>query len=224
MKGEIERIREKKIEKDGTVYYLVKYHGYSEKRNTWEPYTKLRDMMTKSVNDLIEQFEEELNKKYKENSRINLGGLTTITKKDETDVPNYKKKYFFTDMRYDTKFRSPDNKVNNGSINSNDDIYSLYQPKEIIDMRYDKESSKMLLKVKWIPININNSNNLVVRETEENYNDFKVKYPHLLFSYLEKKVSANNIKGYEEEENENEGEIINNANIADKSLYDIVNI
>jgi len=31
MKGEIEKIREKKFEKDGTVYYLVKYHGYSEK-------------------------------------------------------------------------------------------------------------------------------------------------------------------------------------------------
>ena len=30
MKGEIEQIREKKIEKDGTVYYLVKYHGYGE--------------------------------------------------------------------------------------------------------------------------------------------------------------------------------------------------
>jgi len=53
MKGEIEEIREKKIEKDGTVYYLVKYYGYNEKRNTWEPYTKLSEMNI-SVNNLIE--------------------------------------------------------------------------------------------------------------------------------------------------------------------------
>ena len=91
MKGEIEQIREKKIEKDGTVYYLVKYHGYGEKRNTWEPYTKLSEMNS-TVNKLIENFEEELNKKFKSDSNKILGGLTTISKIDETDIQIYSNK------------------------------------------------------------------------------------------------------------------------------------
>ena len=98
MKGEIEEIREKKIEKDGTVYYLVKYYGYNEKRNTWEPYTKLSEMNI-SVNHLIEKFELKLNNKFKSDSNLILGGLTTITKIDESDLQalsNKKRNYNYS--------------------------------------------------------------------------------------------------------------------------------
>ena len=158
MKGEIEKIREKKIEKDGTVYYLVKYHGYSEKRNTWEPYTKLSEMSL-SVYKLIEKFEEELNQKFKNDSNKFLGGLTTITKMDESDIQirSNRKKYFHQGDLNKNKFpinnelKNTFNKINinnNSNIFENNSIRYNYQPKEIIDIIYDPIKNKAVLKIK----------------------------------------------------------------------------
>ncbi len=227
MKGEIEQIREKKIEKDGTVYYLVKYHGYNEKRNTWEPYTKLCEMNL-SVNKLIENFEEELNKKFKSDSNKMLGGLTTITKMDETDIQirsNKKKNYLQQktielnrNKNYSVNEVKNSNNNINLSINNNDIIENdnkkfNFQPKEIVDILYDPIKNKPILKIKWNEINIVNG---MEKETEEDYNDFKIKYPQLLISYFEKNIKVTHQKclnGNNEQ-----------GNIIDKNLYDILNI
>lgn len=230
MKGEIERIKEKKIEKDGTVYYLVKYHGYNDKRNTWEPYTKLRDMNL-TVNKLIETFEEQLNNKFKLNSNRMLGGLTTITKVDESDIPTYrshKKKLYFPNDN--NKFKGYSNQnlnngisngmftneiMNNNSINSS----SLFHPKEITEIRYDPENNKPILKVKWISTEQGNKEE---KETEENYINFKIKYPNLLLSFLETKVNINTNSHCIENSDFNINPNSNNNEY--KSIYELINI
>ena len=222
MKGEIELIKEKKIEKDGTVYYLVKYHGYSEKRNTWEPYTKLSDMNL-SVNKLIENFEEELNKKFKSDSTKILGGMTTITKMDETDIQlrSNKKKAFLQNQNIElTKAKHFNYNNINLSVNNSeymDDKKYNYQPKEIIDILYDPIKNKAILKVKWNEINNGNG---MEKETEEDYEEFKNKYPHLLISYFEKKIKITSqkcINGNNEQGN-------NCSFSCDKNLSDLLNI
>ena len=204
MKGEIEQIREKKIEKDGTVYYLVKYHGYGEKRNTWEPYTKLSEMNS-TVNKLIENFEEELNKKFKSDSNKILGGLTTISKIDETDIQIYsnkkknlipqelsKSKHFMNEMNKGMNMvdlNDINNNINNININNINEANKKYSylPKDIIDILYDPIKNKAVLKVKWNEIN---SANGMEKETEEDYNEFKNRFPMLVIYFLEKKVKV----------------------------------
>ena len=203
MKGEIEQIREKKIEKDGTVYYLVKYHGYGEKRNTWEPYTKLSEMNS-TVNKLIENFEEELNKKFKSDSNKILGGLTTITKIDETDIQLHsnkkknllpqelcKNKYFINELNKNMNIidiNEINNNINNININPAELTKKYaYQPKDVVDILYDPVKNKPILKVKWNEINIAND---MEKETEEDYNEFKNRFPMMLINFLEKKVKV----------------------------------
>ena len=238
MKGEIEQIREKKIEKDGTVYYLVKYHGYGEKRNTWEPYTKLCEM-NMAVNKLIENFEEELNKKFKSDSNKILGGLTTITKIDETAIQIYankkknliqqelyKSKHFINDMNNNFMNKNinmniPMNNIDMSEINNNINNINIgnnidnkkfnYQPKEVMDILYDPIKNKPIIKVKWNEINNASEKE---KETEEAYNDFKVKFPFVLINFLEKKVKVKQLK------RENESEQENNC---DKILSEIIN-
>ena len=222
MKGEIEKIREKKIEKDGTVYYLVKYHGYSEKRNTWEPYTKLSEMNL-SVNKLIEKFEEELNQKFKNDSNKFLGGLTTITKMDESDIQirSNRKKYFQQGDLNKNKFPiNPElkNTYSNISINinnnnfDNSNIRYNYQPKEIVDIIYDPIKNKPVLKIKWNEINNANGSE---KETEEDYNEIKMRYPQILISFFEKRFKVTHQKATNSSEQDNNFE---------KNLCDILNI
>ena len=56
--------------------------------------------MNLSVYNLIEKFEEELNQKFKNDSNKFLGGLTTITKMDESDIQirSNRKKYFHQEI------------------------------------------------------------------------------------------------------------------------------
>merc|ERR1711994_793702 len=62
----VEKIVDKRKGKNGTTEYLVKWKGYSEKQNTWEPVKNIK------YKDMIESFEKEhldiermeLNKQY----------------------------------------------------------------------------------------------------------------------------------------------------------------
>ena len=220
MKGKIETIKGKKIEKDGSVYYLVKYHGYSDKRNTWEPFTKLCEM-NPTVYKLLENFEEELNKKFKQDSNKILGGLTTITKMDETDIQlRTDKMNNFLHQNIDINKNKPFNNEMKGNFDINTSVNEMdivendykkfnYQPKEIVDIIFDPIKKKPVLKVRWNELNTNG----METESEEDYNEIKTKYPLLLISYFEKNAKIIHQKSFEENEK---------VNICDMNLKDIL--
>ena len=47
----VEKIRKKSYDLNGKIHYLIKWNGYDEKDNTWEPIENL------SCQDLIQEFE-----------------------------------------------------------------------------------------------------------------------------------------------------------------------
>ena len=49
---EIEKIVDKRVDSDGKVEYLVKWKGYDDKENTWEPVENIE------ADAMIEEFEK----------------------------------------------------------------------------------------------------------------------------------------------------------------------
>ena len=169
--------------------------------------------MNISVNNLIEKFELKLNNKFKSDSNLILGGLTTITKIDESDLQalsNKRKNYNYSqgieiNRKNNEEFKS--NYINNNLnvlMNSNNltenDKRSGYQIKEIEDILFDSNRNKVIVKVKWNEINNING---IEKETEEDYNNIKNLYPNLLINYFEKKVVISNKKFMNEIEERN---------------------
>ncbi|XP_068635316.1 chromo domain-containing protein LHP1 [Aristolochia californica] len=72
---EIEEIRRKRIRK-GKTQYLIKWRGWPESANTWEPYENL-----KSCIDVIEAFEESLGSKSTRKRKRKSGGPHVQSKK-----------------------------------------------------------------------------------------------------------------------------------------------
>ena len=153
---------------------------------------------------VIENFEEELNKKFKSDSNKILGGLTTITKIDETDIQLHsnkkknllpqelcKNKYFINELNKNMNIidiNEINNNINNININPAELTKKYaYQPKDVVDILYDPVKNKPILKVKWNEINIAND---MEKETEEDYNEFKNRFPMMLINFLEKKVKV----------------------------------
>jgi len=60
---QVERIIKKRITADGGTEYFLKWKGYTEDDNTWEPSSNL------DCQDLIDAFEEDLKKKEKEKEK-----------------------------------------------------------------------------------------------------------------------------------------------------------
>jgi hypothetical protein len=57
---DVEKIVSKRIDKQGRTLYLIKWKGYSSSENTWEPKSHVANCQ-----DMIEEFEDEQNKKDK---------------------------------------------------------------------------------------------------------------------------------------------------------------
>ncbi|XP_068651220.1 chromo domain-containing protein LHP1-like [Aristolochia californica] len=72
---EIEEIRRKRIRK-GKTQYLIKWRGWPESANTWEPYENL-----KSCIDVIEAFEESVGSKSTRKRKRKLGGPHVLSKR-----------------------------------------------------------------------------------------------------------------------------------------------
>ena len=62
---EVESIREKKIE-NGRAYYFIKWLGWPEETNTWEPIENLRDVW-----DMVDQYNKNLKEKNNKNGNSN---------------------------------------------------------------------------------------------------------------------------------------------------------
>ena len=62
----VEKILDKRVSKTGKIAYLLKWKGYSDKNNTWEPKEYLH------CTDLIEDFEKNYNQKVLEEGRKNV--------------------------------------------------------------------------------------------------------------------------------------------------------
>lgn len=89
---EIETIRRKRLRK-GQLQYLIKWRGWPETANTWEPLGNLQ-----SVPDLIDAFEESLLKSGKHHKRkrkhADVVQLTQLKKRSERSTTSYSLRHF----------------------------------------------------------------------------------------------------------------------------------
>ncbi len=61
---EVEKILDKKVnKKKGGIYYLIKWKNWSDKYNSWEPYSNVKNCL-----DLVEKYEFEHSHNQKSNS------------------------------------------------------------------------------------------------------------------------------------------------------------
>lgn len=83
----VEEIVDKHLPDDGTALYLVKWEGYSNADNTWEPIESFYGSM-----DLVTQFESNLRNSHRENRGVNQtdseGTSMMVHKNDGADIYN----------------------------------------------------------------------------------------------------------------------------------------
>lgn len=60
----VERILDKRINRDGRVQYYLKWHGYDDEENTWEPIENL------NCSDLIKEYEDQLKNKLRDKDKV----------------------------------------------------------------------------------------------------------------------------------------------------------
>ena len=78
----VEAIRKKRIDKKGKPFYLIKWEGYPESQNTWEPPENLV-----TIQPLVDAFEESLKSKptQKSNKYINKKRKSNQHKEEEEE-------------------------------------------------------------------------------------------------------------------------------------------
>ncbi|RDX82853.1 Chromo domain-containing protein LHP1, partial [Mucuna pruriens] len=88
---EIETIRRKRVRK-GQLQYLIKWRGWAETANTWEPLDNLR-----SVPDLIDAFEDSLKSgKHRKRKRKHVVHHTQLKKRLQRSTTSYSLRHFPT--------------------------------------------------------------------------------------------------------------------------------
>jgi len=118
---EVERIVQKRFREDETPEYLIKWVGYEEEENTWEPRVNLTHCQ-----ELLDEFEETLMDKEEE-------GESATPKRDIDDVDSDNEK----DDSAETKKRKKENKEPGGSPNRNRDSDNMDADDEEDDLAED---------------------------------------------------------------------------------------
>jgi len=67
----VERIVDRRVNEDGTVEYLLKWNGFDDKDNTWEPESHL------DCPGLVAKFEEERAERERAKAKRKLGSVTS---------------------------------------------------------------------------------------------------------------------------------------------------
>nr|KYP53577.1 Chromo domain protein LHP1 [Cajanus cajan] len=100
---EIETIRRKRVRK-GQLQYLIKWRGWPETANTWEPLQNLQ-----SVPDLIDAFEESLKSgKHRKRKRKHVVHHTQLKKRFERSTTAYSLRHFPTPLSADQGLTNAD--------------------------------------------------------------------------------------------------------------------
>ncbi len=96
---EVEKIIRKRTDDHGKVFYLVKWEGFPDAENTWEPLENLETIM-----DLIYKFEKEINQNGNEGSDDEdiLYNASLEEKEEDLDLLKKKKKMEFLSHKTDS--------------------------------------------------------------------------------------------------------------------------
>lgn len=90
---EVEAILDKRVDKrKGGLFYLIKWKNWSDKHNSWEPFSNLDNCL-----DLLEKFEfEYANVKNNNNNNNNKGKSNKLKKKSQGEEVQEKEKVKFS--------------------------------------------------------------------------------------------------------------------------------
>ncbi|XP_065853751.1 chromo domain-containing protein LHP1 isoform X2 [Euphorbia lathyris] len=166
---EIEAIRRKRVRK-GQLQYLIKWRGWPETSNTWEPLENLE-----SCSDVIEAFEESLRCKSSRKRKRKHGGPHILSKKKQQlsstgyNITGHEGENNGNVSITKTAKQTDENGHNNGSKQNFDKQVHTNGSKENFDKEEDNEYDPKLSELKGtLPTNDVNADKLAVNFGEGN--------------------------------------------------------